>query len=77
MNGWWQYALVYVLVAWSFWRLLNKYAPGRMWQLQAKISYFFETRKAAPMKRFGRSLRPAPTIPQGCNTHCSKCRQCS
>lgn len=77
MSPLWQNALVYALVLWCVWRLLRKYLPGWSWQTQAKVSYFFESKHPAWLKRIGQKLRPALSIPQACNTHCSKCNTCS
>ena len=77
MSPLWQNLLVYALVLWCVWRVLRKYLPVWSWQNQARLSYFFESKNPLWLKRFGRSLRPAASIPQACGTHCSKCRQCA
>jgi len=77
MNPLWQNLLIYALVLWCVWRLLRKYVPNWSWQSQAKLSYFFESKKSLWLKRIGQQLRPALSIPQGCITHCTKCNTCS
>ncbi|WP_395771105.1 DUF6587 family protein [Arenimonas sp.] len=77
MNDILQWLLVYAVVLWCLMRLMQKYASQSMWQWQAKVSYFFEIRKASWSRRLGRFLRPAVAIPQGCQSHCSSCRNCA
>lgn len=77
MNDILQWLLAYAAVLWCVLRLMRKYASPSMWQWQAKVSYFFETRNASWSRRLGRALRPAVAIPQGCQSHCSSCRSCA
>jgi hypothetical protein len=77
MNDILQWLLVYAVVLWCLLRLMHKYAAQAMWQWQAKVSYFFETQQASWSHRLGRFLRPAVAIPQGCQSHCSSCRNCA
>lgn len=77
MSGLVQHLVIYALVLWCVWRLLRKYLPSWSWQSQARLSFFLETRHSAWIRRLGRHLRPAPAIPQGCDTHCNACRKCS
>lgn len=77
MTPLWQQLLVYALVLWCLWRLLRKYTPGFSWRLQAKLSYFFESRRLPAFKRLGRGLRPAVAIPSGCASRCSACNRCA
>lgn len=77
MSPHWQYMIVYALSLWCVWRLARKYAPNASWRWQAKISYFFESKHAGILKKIGRVLRPAVSIPAGCGTHCRSCNTCA
>ena len=59
MTDFWQSLLVYLLVLWCFWRAVKKFAPNGVWQMQARLSYAFESRNAGWLKHIGRALRPA------------------
>jgi len=77
MSANWQHMLIYAVVLWCCWRLLRRFLPDWSWQTQARLSYFFESKKPLWLKRLGQGLRPAASIPAGCGTHCSKCRTCA
>ena len=77
MSALWQSLLVYALVLWCLWRVLKKYAPNVMWQAQARLSFLFESGRSPWSKRLGRALRPAASIPGGCQSHCSACKHCA
>jgi hypothetical protein len=72
-----QTLLVYLLVLWCVWRVLKKYAPNGLWQMQARLSFAFESRNPLWLKRIGRALRPAIVIPSGCSSHCTTCKTCA
>ena len=77
MTDFWQSLLVYLLVLWCFWRAVKKFAPNGVWQMQARLSYAFESRNSGWLKHIGRALRPAIAIPAGCNSHCTNCKTCA
>jgi hypothetical protein len=52
----------------------RRLAPGRAWQLQARLAFALE--RAPLLRRLGLLLRPRITPAAGCASSCARCTGC-
>ena len=69
-----QTVIVAVIVAFSAWRVAQKYLPDTTRDAQGRMARFLDRRG---LHRLGHALQPAGAPASGCGDGCDSCKGCS